>query len=179
MKQGENIKAVVFDGIGVFFSECVYIHPEHGERYAMRSHVDGQGISLLRAAGIRVALATSEKIGFTKMMIDKLNSLPSVKEETWYPIELIDSGSRVERIGEWLASFGATWDECAYMGDDLGDYEPMKKAGLAAAPVQAEQVIKKIAHYVAPRRGGDGAIRDLCNLILEAKGIDPVTLPLK
>ena len=56
------------------------------------------------------------------------------------------------------------------MGDDLTDYDILQAVGLAAAPAQAEEVIKKIVHFVAARRGGDGAIRDLANFILTVQG---------
>jgi len=65
------------------------------------------------------------------------------------------------------------------MGDDMEDYEIMQKAGLPAAPASAEQFIKNISLFVAKRDGGYGAIRDLANFILLAKGIDIHTLALK
>ena len=79
---------------------------------------------------------------------------------------------------EWLEKHAIGWDDCAYMGDDVHDYAVMKKVGLAAAPAQAEDVVKEISDFIAPRNGGDGAIRDLVNLIVKAKNIDPTSLEL-
>lgn len=178
----KNVKAVVFDGDGVFFSGRVFIDPEKGEAFKERSHVDGQGISILRAIGIKVALISGEKTGFIEKIGEKLNSLPSVKDGKW-PLMGIFTGSqgsqKVETIEGWLKKIGVSWEECAAMGDDLADFQLLKKVGVAAAPAQAESVVKEIADYIAPREGGNGAIRDFCNLILEARKIDPTSLVLR
>ncbi|MDO8663919.1 MAG: HAD hydrolase family protein [Candidatus Wildermuthbacteria bacterium] len=178
----KRIKAVVFDGDGVFFSGRVFVDPEKGEALKERSHIDGQGISLLRAIGIRVAMISGEATGFLEKIGEKLNSLTSVKNGDWPKMGIFtghQGGQKVETIESWLKEVGVSFEECAAMGDDLADYQLLKKVGVAAAPAQAEEVIKKIAHYIAPREGGNGAIRDLCNLILEAKEVDPTSLVLR
>lgn len=177
-----KIKAVVFDGDGVFFSGRVFIGPEKGEALKERSHVDGQGISLLRAIGLRIALVSGEKTGFFEKIGEKLNSLPSVKSGKWQEIAIFtdfQGKGKVEVVADWLKELGLRWEECAAMGDDLADYELLKRVGLPAAPNQAEEIIKKVVDYIAPREGGNGAIRDFCNLILEAKGISPTSLTLR
>ena len=173
---------MVFDGDGVFFSGRVFISPEKGEALKERSHIDGQGISLLRAIGIRVAIISGEKTGFVEKIGEKLNSLPSVKEGKWPPMGIFtgsQGGQKVETIEGWLKEIEVDWQECAAMGDDLADYQLLKKVGVAVAPSQAEAAVKEIAHYITAREGGNGAIRDLCNLILEAKEINPVSLALR
>jgi 3-deoxy-D-manno-octulosonate 8-phosphate phosphatase (KDO 8-P phosphatase) len=178
----KNIKAVVFDGDGVFFTGRVLISPEKGEALKERSHIDGQGISMLRGIGLRIALISGEKTGFLEIIGEKLNSLPSVKSGKWPKIDIFtgfQGEEKVETIEKWLKEIGVKWEECAAMGDDLADYQLLKKVGIAAAPVQAEAAVKKIAHYITAREGGNGAIRDLCNLILEAKEINPVSLALR
>ncbi len=181
-KKLKKVKAVVFDGDGVFFSGRVFISPEKGEALKERSHIDGQGISLLRDAGIRVAIISGEKTGFIEKIGEKLNSLPSVKNGDWPEMGIFtgDQGKhKVETIQTWLNENGIDWQECAAMGDDLADLQLLEKVRVSAAPAQAEKVIKKIADFVAPREGGNGAIRDFCNLILEAKGIDQRSLKLR
>jgi 3-deoxy-D-manno-octulosonate 8-phosphate phosphatase (KDO 8-P phosphatase) len=64
------------------------------------------------------------------------------------------------------------------MGDDVGDFQVMQKAGFKASPAQAESLVKNISDFVAPRQGGNGAVRDFCNFLLETRGIDPTTLNL-
>ena len=65
------------------------------------------------------------------------------------------------------------------MGDDIADYQLLKKVGLAAAPVQAEKIVRDIAHYISDRKGGEGAVRDFCNAVLEARHISPLSLKIK
>ena len=178
----KKIKAVVFDGDGVFFSGRVFVSPEKGEVYKERSHIDGQGISLLRAIGIKVALISGEKTGFIEKMGEKLNSLPSVKTGEWSAMGVFtgdQGGQKVETIEKWLKENNIDWSECAAMGDDLADYQLLMKVGVAAVPSQAEKMIKNMADFIAPREGGNGAIRDFCNLILEAKEINPTSLALR
>lgn len=182
LERAKKVKVVALDGDGVFFTGRTFIAPGQGELLKERSHVDGQGISLLRADGIRIALVSGEKTGFIETVAEKLNSLPSVKDGKWSSIVVFtgpQSKDKVNSVGEWLKSLGIDWNECAYMGDDISDYEILKKAGLSAAPHQAEEIIKNIVHYVAPRNGGDGAIRDLANLILEAQKVDITSLSLR
>lgn len=178
-----KIKAVALDLDGVVFTGRVLVTPE-GKRMQERSRVDALGISLLRDAGIHVALITGGSSMFLNMFAKQLNSSASVKEGKWAPVAAL-GGKKVQgkdkvALGEqWLSDIGVTWEECAFMGDDLSDYFIMQKVGLATAPAQAEEVIKNIAHYVAPRKGGDGAVRDLTNLILDAQNVDVTTLALK
>lgn len=178
----KDIKAVAFDADGVLFTGRAFIHPETGEMLKERSHVDGQGISLLRAAGIKIAFVSGEKTGFVEKIGEKLNSLPSVLSGKWQKVGIFtgfQGHQKIKVIESWLKESEIDWQECAVMGDDLSDYKILKKAGIAVVPAQAEEVVKKIADYVTKRDGGNGAIRDFCNLILEAKGIDPITLALK
>ena len=171
----KNIKAVIFDAHGVFFGEYIYFNPEHGEMLRKRSHVDGQGISLIRDAGIKVGFENGAD-PFVQSFLEKFNTkLPSAASGKWDKIAPINN---VDEAEAWLKENNLTWEDCAYIGDDLSGYKIMQKAGFKAAPAQAEDVVKKIADWITPRRGGDGAIRDLCNAILEAKGIDPTTLNL-
>lgn len=178
----KNIKAVVFDADGVLFTGRAFISQEKGEVLKERSHIDGQGISLLRTLGIQIAFVTGEKTGFLPAVCNKLNSLPSVESGKWQKIDYflgLQGENKVKAIDEWLLKKKISWQECAAMGDDLADFHMLKKSAFAVAPAQAEKCIKGIAGFVAEREGGNGAIRDFCNLILEARGIDPTTLSLK
>ena len=178
----KTIKVVVFDSIGVLFSSTVLFDAEKGETLRTRSHVDGQGISFLRAAGIRVVFMSASDDGFIRTLEKRLNGLPSVANGSWAPIPVfagITGQAKADTLGAWLEENNLSWSECAYMGDDIGDWQAMQKAGFRAAPASAEEMIKKDAHFVASRTGGAGAVRDLCNHILEAQEVDVTTLALK
>ena len=184
IERARKVKALVLDGDGVIFTGHV-LEGMDGPLAKTRHHCDGQGISLIRAAGMPVACMTGESgkhAVFLEKLVEKWNSLPSVKEGRWHPVPVFTGAERsrkVDIIKSWLAEFGFSLEECAAMGDDLTDYDLIRAVGLAAAPAQAEDIIKRYAHYIAPRRGGHGAVRDFANLILEAKGIDVTALALR
>ena len=68
------------------------------------------------------------------------------------------------------------WVNVAYMGDDWNDYPVMQKVALAATPSDAFPSIKNLVDYVALRRGGDGAVREFIEYILQEKGIYEKTI---
>lgn len=179
----QNIKALILDGDGVFFtgSETRGVLPT-GETviYKTRSLQDGQGISFLRALGIRIVFATGEGQPLDSI-VAKLNALPSVADGTWPPVELFTKllarESKVASIEAWLSTHNLSWDECGYIGDDRTDLEAMQRAGLKVAPANAMRVITRIADLTLTRAGGDGAIREFAELVLDARGIDEATLP--
>lgn len=176
------IKAVIFDAVGVLFSHVVVFDSEKGEIFRHRSHIDGQGISFLRSAGIKVAFISSDKNGFLESLTNKLNNLPSVLSGKWEPIKLFSGISSSEKLGvieEWLKESKLSFSDLAYMGDDIGDYDVMKKCSFPVCPISAEKFIKDISVFVSERPGGEGAIRDFCNAVLESKEISIFDLSSK
>ncbi|KKW23523.1 MAG: 3-deoxy-D-manno-octulosonate 8-phosphate phosphatase, YrbI family [Parcubacteria group bacterium GW2011_GWA2_51_12] len=186
----KKIKAVVFDSDGCFFTNHVFEGAEVGGdqlKLKVRSYYDGQGVSLLRAIGIRVAFVTNEKDANSRALtgvVEKFNKLPSSAkipgDGGWEHVRLftgMGGARKLEAAEIFLKEVGATFEECAAMGDDLVDVPLLRKVALSAAPAQAEQVIRDMVHFVTERNGGEGAVRDFANFILEARGIDPRTLP--
>jgi 3-deoxy-D-manno-octulosonate 8-phosphate phosphatase (KDO 8-P phosphatase) len=70
-----------------------------------------------------------------------------------------------------LAHLGYADDEVAYMGDDVNDIPLLKRVGLSASPADAHPEVAGHVHFVAANPGGFGAVRELCDLILAAKGV--------
>ncbi len=184
----QNLKAFAFDVDGVLFPNENWWFSD-GTYARRRSLYDGQGISLLRAAGIHVAFITSARGEMLKPISDLIegwNKLPSTKSfenpEGWEPVTLFDhqdSSKKKETLATWLDTIGVPHSECGAMGDDLVDIPMLESVGFCVAPAQAEDVVKTRAHFVSARKGGEGAIRDVVNFILEQKGIDPTTLVLR
>lgn len=145
-----------------------------------RSFADGQGLSFLRALGIEVVFASGEGQPL-QSIVAKLNALPSVIAGAWRPIECftdeVHTGGKVAALETWMRERQLTWADCAYIGDDRNDLEAMRHAGLAIAPCNAQRLIKRIAHVTLSRRGGDGAIREFAEMVLDARGVDEATLP--
>lgn len=180
----KQIKVFFCDSDGVMFPNTVLMGAPFRAKY--RSYYDGQGVSLLRAAGIQVVFITNEKgesATAIRETVEKFNSLPSSKPQKpdgWEPVALYEGRGGIKKLEtaqEFLVLKGLTLSESAYMGDDLVDVPLLKRVALPAAPAQAEKAVKDIVLFVAERKGGEGAIRDFANMILEARGVDPFTLP--
>ncbi len=179
-----NIRVFLCDSDGVLFPNTVLMGAPYKAKH--RSYYDGQGISLLRAVGIHVAFITNEKGGSAAAVretVAKFNSLPSSKPQKvdgWEPVELYEGyggEGKLEVAKRFLAERGFMLEQSAYMGDDLVDVPLLRAVALPAAPASAEQAIKNICRFVSERNGGEGAIRDFANRVLEGRGIDPFTLP--
>ena len=77
---------------------------------------------------------------------------------------------KIPILEQIMADCGLTSDEVAYIGDDLTDAVVMRRVGLAVATANARAEVKRIAHYVTEHAGGQGAVRDVCELLLKAQG---------
>ncbi len=184
----QNLKAFAFDVDGVLFPNEVWWFSD-GMFAKRRSLYDGQGISLLRALGLKIVFITSAKGDMAKpvtSLIEKWNELPSTKSDTnpdgWEKVRLYDTQSstkKAESLQAWLEEAGISPTECGAMGDDLVDFKMLQLAAFRAAPAQAEQIIRESCHFVSERNGGEGAVRDMVNYVLRVRGVDPTTLPLQ
>jgi 3-deoxy-D-manno-octulosonate 8-phosphate phosphatase (KDO 8-P phosphatase) len=124
------------------------------------SAYDGAGLKLARAAGLRTGLITGRE------------SAAVAQRARECEIEFVFQG-RATKIGpyeEILRATGASESEVAYVGDDLPDIPLLKRVGLAVAVANAAVEVKQAAHYVTARSGGEGAVRELIELIVKAQG---------
>ena len=188
LAKARKIKAVALDCDGVLTNNTEVTGFDHSFPPMVlkcRSHSDGQGVSLIRAVGIPVAIITGEKGPGAQMIIklvERWNSLPSVQSGAWKQVTLFTGcagAEKVDALGHWLAGNQINSEDCAAMGDDLVDVSMLRAVGFRACPITAEEVVRDMADFVSERPAGYGAVRDLANLILTARGIDPTTLPTK
>lgn len=187
----QSIKAFVSSTSGVLYNNQDIIGEFDDKPFKglLRSHYDGQGVSLLRAIGVYVAFIHVDPFrpeDPISKMTERWNLLPSVMKASddsgWWPVKLINDVVGVEQIPPvqvWLKSLRLSFADCAVMGHDLVQVPLMREASLRVAPAQAEEVVKKMADYITTRPGGNGALRDFVNLVLEAREIDPTTLPTR
>jgi 3-deoxy-D-manno-octulosonate 8-phosphate phosphatase (KDO 8-P phosphatase) len=158
----KDIKAIVLDVDGVLTDGGVWWGP-NGEEWKRFSFADIMGVSLARKAGLTVALISGEdsplvdrfatKMGITdvhKNCKDKASALRALAGKHNFPLA-----------------------EICFMGDDVNDLEAMGIAGLAAAPADARPAALKNAAFVATKNGGNGAVRELIDAILQAKAAAP------
>jgi 3-deoxy-D-manno-octulosonate 8-phosphate phosphatase (KDO 8-P phosphatase) len=178
----KNFKGLILDADGVWFDgyESRSVMPDKSVVITKRRHFhDAQGLSFLRGLGIKVVFATGEGEPL-QSIVEKINDLPSVKSGEWAPVSLfmgeLKKGGKVESLEAWFAANGLTWEECVYIGDDRTDLEAMQLAGLKVAPANARRLITKIADVVLTKNGGEGAVREFAEMVLDARGVDEATL---
>ncbi len=156
--RASRVKLACFDVDGTLTDGRLYYDDAGGESKAFHI-LDGQGLVLLRKAGIAVALITAR------------NSKAAERRGAELGIEVF-TGSK-DKLGQVRALCerqGLGLDEAAFMGDDLPDLAPIRAVGLGVAPGNAHRWIAERAHWVTAARGGEGAARELCDLLLDAQG---------
>ena len=124
------------------------------------SAYDGAGLKLARAAGLRTGLITGRE------------SSAVAQRARECEIEFVYQG-RATKLGSYeeiLQATGASDREVAYVGDDLPDLPLLQRAGFAVAVANAVPEVKRAAHYVTSHSGGDGAVREVIELIVKAQG---------
>lgn len=159
-ERAKKIRLVVLDVDGVLTDGSIWTGPD-GESVKRFHTRDGLGIKMLQAAGIPVAILTGR------------NSLQTAARCRELGITSVSQG-KLFKTDAWkaiLAEHHVTEEETAYMGDDVPDIPVLHHAGLATVPADANPDIVPLAHWVAPARGGNGAVRSLAEFILRAQGL--------
>jgi len=154
-----RIRLVVSDVDGVLTDAGVYYSPE-GEALKRFSMRDGMGVELLRNAGIVTALMTRESSPIVAARAKKLK------------IENVWSGQldKAAALPQLVKELGVAPEAVAYIGDDVNDLGAIgwvTEAGLSAFPGDAVPKVQSAVHFVTAARGGYGAFRELCDLILD------------
>ena len=155
-ERAKNIKLVAFDVDGVM-TDGGLIFDENGVEYKKFNAKDGQGIVLLNNSGFKTAIITA-----------RLNGTVRVRFEILKMHDLFEGQkNKEEALDELIKKYNLSYSEVAYMGDDLPDIEVIKKVGIGACPGNASKEVKYFADFVTEKSGGDGAIRELCDFLLE------------
>jgi 3-deoxy-D-manno-octulosonate 8-phosphate phosphatase (KDO 8-P phosphatase) len=159
LARARKIKLVLFDVDGVLTDGTVYYGPE-GELMKGFSVKDGNGIVFLRDH-LQFGVISGRPGKATEVRLRELKFAHLI------------FGQRDKLAGyAQLAHLGLADEEVSYMGDDVQDVPLLRKVGLAAAPADAAPEARAAVHYVTRAAGGRGAVRELCDLIRAAKGIE-------
>jgi len=154
------IRLLVLDVDGVLTDGTVFI--DDSGRQMRGFHIqDGLGIRLWQAVGGQVAILTSKR---SEAVMTRARMLG---------IDIVQQGAEDKLPGfeQILADAGVAGGETAYVGDDLLDAAVMRRAGYPIAVANAAEEIKKIARYVTRRRGGDAAVREAVEHLLQSAGL--------
>lgn len=156
---GLGVKAAIFDVDGVLTDGRIYIG-EHGETVKAFSTLDGHGLKLLALAGIEPVVITGRDSAAVRRRVADLGLRHAV-----YGVH-----DKLAAADSVLASLALQWTEVAAMGDDWPDLPLLTRAAFACAPANAHAEVKAVAHHVTRTRGGHGAAREFCDLLLIASG---------
>ena len=154
-----RIRVIGFDVDGVCTDGSLYYGPEGEALHAFCAR-DGLGIALARKAGLILVAVSGRKSKNVEARLTELK-VPHILQGVW---------KKDDALGEVLAEVGAQWNETAFIGDDVNDVPAMKKAGLAACVPDAADGVADFAHVVVRRRGGEGALRELIEIVLRSQG---------
>ena len=155
IKKFQKIKLVLTDVDGVLTDGGMYYSKDGDimKRFFVR---DGMGVNLLKKHGIPTIIITKEKNIITKKWSDNMN------------IEKLYQGiiKKEDILEEVCKNYGLQTEEIAYIGDDINDLELLKRVGLSAAPSDASDDAIKLSDYTSKHSSGNGAFRELVDLIL-------------
>jgi 3-deoxy-D-manno-octulosonate 8-phosphate phosphatase (KDO 8-P phosphatase) len=155
----QDVRVAFFDVDGVLTDGGVYFS-EHGETLKRFSILDGYGLKLLREAGITPAVITGRDSKPLRLRLEALG-VQHVRYGTEHKLPAAEA---------MLASLGFDWMQAAAIGDDWPDLPVLARVAFAAAPANAHVEVRAIAHHVTTARGGEGAAREFCDLLLTAGG---------
>ncbi len=153
------IRLMAFDVDGVMTDGGLYFS-DSGEEFKRFSSLDGHGMKMLRASGVEVAIITgrtsrcvaarAQNLGITHVFQGAENKLETM-------------------IG-LLNQLGLPRDAAAYMGDDVVDLTVMRHVGLSICVPESPRLVREHSDYVTKCPGGNGAVREACELVMSAQG---------
>lgn len=153
-----RVRMLAMDVDGVLTDAGMY-YSESGDELKKFNTRDGMGIKMLQAVGVVTAFITKENTAIVERRGKKL-AVPEVHQG-------IDD--KLTDLTRLVRKHGLTLAQVAYIGDDVNDLETLQAVGFSAAPADAMPVVIDVVHYVCAKKGGEGAVRELADLILAAR----------
>lgn len=157
-ERAARVRLACFDVDGTLTDGRLLFDSDGRELKAFHVH-DGQGLVLLRKAGITPVLVTARPSPIAEQRAAELG-LEAHTRVT----------DKLRCVGDVAARLGVSMDAVAFMGDDLPDLRVMSRVGFSVAPANAHRWVSERVHWRTAARGGEGAARELCDLLLAAQG---------
>lgn len=154
----KKIKALVFDVDGVLSCETIPMHL-NGEPMRTVNIKDGYAIQLAVKLGFTIAIITGGKTEAIRARYEALG----VKDI------YMGAAIKTNELAHLMEKYHLLSEEILYMGDDIPDYEVMKRSGLPCCPSDAAPEIKEVATYISHKEGGKGCGRDVIEQVLKAQ----------
>jgi 3-deoxy-D-manno-octulosonate 8-phosphate phosphatase (KDO 8-P phosphatase) len=158
-----NIRLFATDVDGVLTDGGMY-YAESGDEWKKFNTRDGMGIKLLQKAGLVTAIITQESTKLVSRRAQKL-AIPEVHQGAFDKLSVLQ---------EIINRYGLTMKHVAYIGDDVNDVQALKAVGFSAAPADSQPPALSAVGYVCQKKGGEGAVREVADLILSVQIPQPV-----
>ena len=154
-----DIALVAFDVDGVFTDGRFYLSDDGIETKAFHTQ-DGYGVRQLIKAGVAVAVISGRKSGAVEKRMAELD----------VPHVVLGCKDKVVAMNDIAAELDIAITECAYVGDDIPDLALLEHVGFSVAVANAVAVLQEKCDYVTRKPGGFGAVREVCDLVIAARG---------
>ncbi len=157
--KAKNIKLLILDVDGVLTDGRLFFD-DNGNEYKCFHARDGHGIKLLRQTGVEVAIISGRKSNSVALRMKSLG------------VDIVYQGheNKIAAFNEIMQNLAIEPSQIAYVGDDLLDLPVMTRVGLPIAVNDANLSVKKYADWCTDTQGGLGAVREVCDLIMQAQG---------
>jgi 3-deoxy-D-manno-octulosonate 8-phosphate phosphatase (KDO 8-P phosphatase) len=162
--KASRVRLLALDVDGVLTDNGIWLGPIAGERVELKRFdiQDGLGLVLLRTAGIPVIWLSGRHSEATELRARELK----VEE-----VLQVAGPAKLESLGPVLERRGLGWEDVAYVGDDLADLQVLRRVGLPLAVANAVAEVRAVAHATTSAPGGHGAVREVVEALLKARGV--------
>lgn len=159
LNRAKSTRLIAFDVDGVMTDGGLYLSDSGGEFKRFNS-LDGQGLKMLRASGVELAIITGRTSRCVELRAHNLG------------INYLYQGvnDKLDAMRKLLSQLHLPPAVAAFMGDDVVDLPVMRHVGLSFSVPEAPQAVRDRAHYVTMRSGGHGAVREVCELLMSVQG---------
>ncbi|HVY06072.1 MAG TPA: HAD hydrolase family protein [Burkholderiales bacterium] len=157
--RAQRIRLAIFDVDGVLTDGTIYLG-EKGEELKAFNILDGLGMKMLAASGVVTALLSGRK-----------SRMVAVRAREMGIAHLLQGiNDKLDAYSHLLRKLRVSEEESSFMGDDLPDVPVLRRCGLAFSVPNAPEIVRTNAHYVASVPGGHGAVREVCEFLMRARG---------
>jgi 3-deoxy-D-manno-octulosonate 8-phosphate phosphatase (KDO 8-P phosphatase) len=154
-----RIRLALFDVDGVLTDGGIFL-TRRGEETKRFNILDGLGLKMLAASGVELGIISGRKSAVVALRA----------RETGITHVLQGVGDKLEAFQRLLKKRGLTEEQTSFMGDDLPDLPVLRRCGLAFSVPNAPEIVRTHAHWVTQRSGGQGAVREVCEFLMQARG---------
>lgn len=154
-----RVKTFLFDIDGVITNGQILVF-ENGEIVRNMNSKDSYALQLAVKKGYRIAIISGSRSEAIKKVLTNLGV-----QDVY-----LNQADKLECFKDYIASYQLNEEEILYMGDDLPDYDVMKRVGVAACPSNAAHEIKSICVYISNRKGGEACVRDVIEQVMRCQG---------